>query len=118
MKISDRKAWGQMRIAETLRDRVPGVGELYRRGRLSTRVVGAITWRTRLITDGQVWALIDTALSGGAQQWGPRRRGQTHRRRGRVGTPLRLGCGHRLRVRGVLHPHLKGHNGLHQHAGT
>ena len=61
-----------MRIAETLRDRVPGVGELYRRGRLSTRVVGAITWRTRLITDGQVWALIDTALSERAQQWGPR----------------------------------------------
>ena len=51
---------------------MPGVGELYRRGRLSTRVVGAITWRIRLITDGQVWALIDTALSERAQQWGPR----------------------------------------------
>ena len=56
MNISHRKACGQMRIAETLRDRRPGVTELYRRGPLSTRVVGAITWRTRLITDGQVWA--------------------------------------------------------------
>ena len=32
MNISHRKASGQMRIAETLRDHLPGVSELYRRG--------------------------------------------------------------------------------------
>ena len=71
MNISHRKASGQMRIAETLRDRLPGVAELFRQGRLSSRVVSAITWRTRLITDEQVWARIDAALEQRAQQWGP-----------------------------------------------
>ncbi|MGZ8747124.1 MAG: DUF222 domain-containing protein, partial [Mycobacterium sp.] len=71
MNISHRKASGQMRIAQTLRDHLPAVAELYRRGELSTRVVCAITWRTRLITDDAVWALIDTELSQLAIQWGP-----------------------------------------------
>jgi hypothetical protein len=71
MNISHRKASGQMRIAETLRDRLPEVAHLYRQGRLSTRVIAAITWRTRLITDDEVWALIDAELTERAEQWGP-----------------------------------------------
>ncbi|MGZ8807385.1 MAG: DUF222 domain-containing protein, partial [Mycobacterium sp.] len=71
MNISHRKASGQMRIAQTLRDHLPAVAELYRRGALSTRVVSTITWRTRLITDDAVWALLDTALVKRAEQWGP-----------------------------------------------
>ena len=71
MNISHRRASGQMRIAEALRDHLPGVAELYRRGELSTRVVGAITWRTRLITNDAVWASIDTELSQLAMHWGP-----------------------------------------------
>jgi len=71
MNISRRKASGQMRIAETLRDHLPLVAGLFTRGRLSVRVVSAITWRTRLITDEQVWALIDAALAQRAQLWGP-----------------------------------------------
>ena len=71
MNISHRKASGQMRIAETLRDHLPLVAELFRRGELSTRVVCAITWRTRLITDDAVWALIDAAMCARACQWGP-----------------------------------------------
>ena len=65
-----------MRIAEALRDHLPAVAELFRRGDLSARVVSAITWRTRLVTDDAVWALIDTELAQRAMQWGPLAGGQ------------------------------------------
>jgi hypothetical protein len=71
MNISSRRASGQMRIAETLRDHLPAVAELYRRGDLSARVVGVITWRTRLIADDAVWALIDAEIAKRAGKWGP-----------------------------------------------
>ncbi len=60
-----------MRIAEALRDHLPAVAELFGRGDLSARVVGAITWRTQLITDDAVWALIDIELAQRATKWGP-----------------------------------------------
>ena len=71
MNISHRRASGQMRIAETLRDHLPAVAELFRRGRLSTRVVSTITWRTRLVTDDAVWARLDAAVAERAETWGP-----------------------------------------------
>ena len=71
MNISHRKASGQMRIAEALRDHLPAVAALFNQGRLSVRVISAITWRTRLITDEEVWARIDTAIADRALQWGP-----------------------------------------------
>jgi hypothetical protein len=71
MNISHRKASGQMRIAETLRDRLPRVAALYNEGRLSARVVSTITWRTRLITDDDVWAKVDVEVAQRAGQWGP-----------------------------------------------
>ncbi|MGV0792222.1 DUF222 domain-containing protein [Mycolicibacterium sp. XJ1819] len=71
MNISHRKASGQMFMAGTLRDRLPRVAALFARGELSSRVVSAITFRTRLITDDQIWALIDAALAARARKWGP-----------------------------------------------
>ncbi len=71
MNISARKASGQMRTATTLRDHLPLVAEMFRRGEVSARVVGAITWRTQLITDEAVWAAIDHAVATGAVTWGP-----------------------------------------------
>jgi hypothetical protein len=71
MNISSRKASGQMRIAEALRDHLPEVAELFGRGDLSARVVGAITWRTQLITDDAVWTLVDAELAKRATTWGP-----------------------------------------------
>ncbi|MGO4442479.1 DUF222 domain-containing protein [Mycobacterium sp. 2YAF39] len=71
MNISQRQASGQMRIAATLRNHLPLVGELFRRGLLSARVVSTITWRTRLITDDAVWAQLDAAIAQRVRQWGP-----------------------------------------------
>ncbi|WP_326544984.1 DUF222 domain-containing protein [Mycolicibacterium sp. ND9-15] len=71
MNISHGRACGQMRIAETLRDHLPNVGALFAAGRLSARVIGALTWRTRLIADEAAWALIDTAMAERVDQWGP-----------------------------------------------
>jgi Domain of unknown function (DUF222) len=71
MNISSRRASGQMRIAESLRDHLPLVAALYRRGLLSTRVVSTITWRTRLVTADAVWAMLDAALAERAEKWGP-----------------------------------------------
>ncbi|MGO4445303.1 DUF222 domain-containing protein [Mycobacterium sp. 2YAF39] len=71
MNISPRKGSGQMRIAKALREHLPAVAELFGRGDLSARVVGAITWRTQLITDDPVWAVIDRAIADRAGKWGP-----------------------------------------------
>lgn len=71
MNISHRKASGQMRIAQTLRDRLPEVAALFAQGRLSTRVVAAISWRTRLIEHDEAWANIDAEVAKRATNWGP-----------------------------------------------
>jgi hypothetical protein len=71
MTVSHRKASAQMRIAIALRDRLPRVAALYWRGALSTRVVSAITCRTRLVEDADAIALIDAAISERAHKWGP-----------------------------------------------
>ncbi|MGO4441805.1 DUF222 domain-containing protein [Mycobacterium sp. 2YAF39] len=71
MNISGRKASGQMRIAVALRDHLPAVAELFWRGEVSTRVVGAITWRTQLITDEAVWARVNCEVAKRATRWGP-----------------------------------------------
>jgi Domain of unknown function (DUF222) len=69
--ISHGKACGQLRIAEYLRDHLPTVATLFAAGSLSARVVSTITWRTRLIVDGAVWAQIDDEMCRRAGSWGP-----------------------------------------------
>ncbi|KUI28376.1 hypothetical protein AU196_17520 [Mycobacterium sp. IS-1742] len=71
LTIGQRRASGQMRIAVALRDRLPKVGALSLQGQLSARVVAEITWRTRLVDDTQVLALLDAKLSDKALRWGP-----------------------------------------------
>jgi hypothetical protein len=71
MTVGQRRASAQMHIAVALRDRLPRVAALYMQGALSSRVVSAITWRTRLVEDADALALIDAALAEGATNWGP-----------------------------------------------
>ncbi|BBZ06139.1 hypothetical protein MDOR_03080 [Mycolicibacterium doricum] len=71
LNIGHKRASGQMRIAVALRDRLPRIAALYLQGGLSTRLICEITWRTRLVEDTRVLALLDAALAGQAQRWGP-----------------------------------------------
>ncbi|MGP4054758.1 DUF222 domain-containing protein [Mycobacterium sp. 4D054] len=70
LNLGHRRASGQMRIAMALRDRLPGLAERYLQGRVSAQVVSKICWRTRLVEDAQVWALLDEQLATHAPQWG------------------------------------------------
>ncbi|UJL27224.1 DUF222 domain-containing protein [Mycolicibacterium vanbaalenii] len=71
LNTSHRRASAQMRIAVALRDRLPKVAALFAAGRLSTRLIGQITWRTRLVQDPQLLALLDTAIADKATRWEP-----------------------------------------------
>ena len=71
LNTSYRRASAQMRIALALRDRLPRVAALHAQGRLSARLIGQITWRTRLVQDPQLLALLDTAIADKATRWEP-----------------------------------------------
>ena len=71
LNTSHRRASAQMRIALALRDRLPRVAALHAQGRLSARLIGQITWRTRLVQDPQLLALLDTAMAEKATRWEP-----------------------------------------------
>ncbi|WP_235629963.1 HNH endonuclease signature motif containing protein [Mycolicibacterium novocastrense] len=71
MTIGHRRASGQMRIAQALRERLPQVAALFERGGIGARIVSAITWRTQLVEDPEALALIDTALAKRASRLGP-----------------------------------------------
>jgi Domain of unknown function (DUF222) len=69
MAIGARRASGQMRIAEALREHLPQVAALHCKGALSTRLVATITWGTRLVQGDQAWAHIDAAIASSARTW-------------------------------------------------
>jgi hypothetical protein len=69
MAIGARRASGQMRIAEALREHLPKVAALYGKGALSSRLVSTITWGTRLVQGEQAWANIDAAIAERAVNW-------------------------------------------------
>ncbi len=69
MAIGSRRASGQMRIAEALREHLPQVAALYCKGALGTRLVSTITWGTRLVQGDEAWANIDAAIAERATNW-------------------------------------------------
>ncbi|HYJ57532.1 MAG TPA: DUF222 domain-containing protein, partial [Mycobacterium sp.] len=69
--VGRRRASGQMRVAVALRDRLPRVAALFVAGVLSARLVSEITWRTQLVEDHELSAVIDTAIADAALGWGP-----------------------------------------------
>ncbi|KRE25711.1 hypothetical protein ASG82_17925 [Mycobacterium sp. Soil538] len=68
--IRQRRASAQMRIAMALRDRLPRVAALFCAGRIDARVISELTWRTHLVDDHQVLAIIDAELAEHATSWG------------------------------------------------
>ncbi|MCV6984838.1 DUF222 domain-containing protein [Mycobacterium shinjukuense] len=68
--ISHGRASGQMHLSLTL-NRLPKVAALFLSGRLSSRLMSIIAWRTYLIRDQEALRLVDAALAERAAEWGP-----------------------------------------------
>ncbi|MUM33579.1 DUF222 domain-containing protein, partial [Mycolicibacterium sp. CBMA 361] len=67
--IGRREASGLMSMAVALRDRLPRVAAVFAAGGVSARTVSAICWRTRLVEDADILALLDAALAGALTEW-------------------------------------------------
>ncbi|MGB8404366.1 MAG: DUF222 domain-containing protein, partial [Mycobacterium sp.] len=70
LSIGRKEASGQMSIGIALRTRLPKVAAVLAAGAVSVRIVSMITWRTRLVTNPGVLAILDAALAGAMTQWG------------------------------------------------
>ncbi len=88
MAIGSRRASGQMRIAEALRDHLPQVAALYGKGALSSRLVSTITWGTRLVQGDEAWAEYRRRDRRARRQLGTPVGGQAARGRRRAGRPV------------------------------
>ncbi|GAB3217279.1 HNH endonuclease signature motif containing protein [Mycolicibacterium hippocampi] len=77
--VGQRRASGQMRIAMALRDRLPAVAALFGQGLIGARLISEITWRTQLVDNDELIALIDTELADKAVRWGTLSEGQLDR---------------------------------------
>jgi hypothetical protein len=64
-------AANQLIIADDLRHRLPRVAEVFASGAISYRIVAAVAARTRLITDPEVMAKVDTEIAAQVVGWGP-----------------------------------------------
>ena len=67
--IGPKEASGQLSIAVALRYRLPKVAAVFADGGVSARTVGTICWRTRLVEDPNLMAVIDAALAGALKEW-------------------------------------------------
>jgi hypothetical protein len=70
--LSAHAASKQMRIAMTLRDRLPRTAARFARGEISATVIDAISWRTHLVQDPEALACIDEGIAGEAHDYGAR----------------------------------------------
>ncbi|MFN3008166.1 HNH endonuclease signature motif containing protein [Mycolicibacterium wolinskyi] len=71
MNVGHRAASREMLIAVALQERFPRVAALYAQGRLSSRLISTVTWRTRLIEDAETLQIMDAALVDRVVEWGP-----------------------------------------------
>jgi hypothetical protein len=63
-------AANQLIIADDLRHRLPRVAEVFATGVISYRIVAAVAARTRLMTDPEVMAKVDTEIAAQVVGWG------------------------------------------------
>jgi hypothetical protein len=71
LTIGHRAATGLLRQALALRHRLPKVAALLAEGAITARIAATLTWRTHLIDDPEVAALVDTELAAAASRFGP-----------------------------------------------
>ncbi|MCB0923885.1 MAG: DUF222 domain-containing protein [Mycobacterium sp.] len=67
--VGHGRASGQMHLAIALRERLPQVATVFMAGEVSERVVEAIAWRTALVADPDVMAVLDAAIAKLAGGW-------------------------------------------------
>jgi len=68
--VSHGVASHQLMVAMALRERLPLVAEVFAAGTISYRLVTAIVSRTRLVTDREARAQLDTAIAAEVAGWG------------------------------------------------
>lgn len=66
--ISHSRALGQVRVAKALRERLPRVGEVFRRGWIDYRVVATIMSRTQNV-ESEFMPELDEAIAARAEKW-------------------------------------------------
>ena len=66
--ISHARALGQVRVAKALRERLPRVAEVFRRGWIDYRVVATIMSRTQNV-EADIMVGLDEALAAKAEKW-------------------------------------------------
>ncbi|WP_085122526.1 HNH endonuclease signature motif containing protein, partial [Mycolicibacterium canariasense] len=69
LAISRKRAEAQVKLAITLRTRLPNVAAVYATGAIDYRMIATIVARTELITDPTLMARIDTQLAQKAPRW-------------------------------------------------
>lgn len=69
LAISRKRAESQVKMAITLRTRLPHVAAVYATGVIDYRMIATIVARTELITDPTLMARIDTQLAQKAHRW-------------------------------------------------
>jgi hypothetical protein len=69
LHISRGRARGRLRYAIVLRERLPGVAEVFARGLIDFRMMSAVVSRTELIEDPTLIAKLDAAIARHAPNW-------------------------------------------------
>ena len=69
LDISRARASSQMNYGIELLERLPRLAAVFAAGEVSARIVALICWRTRLVEDPDILALLDAALSGALCEW-------------------------------------------------
>src|SRR5271157_4961107 len=69
LRISQGLAASRVRYARALRERLPGVGEVFKAGDIDYRMFQTLVFRTDLIVDPEVLAAVDAQLAATVARW-------------------------------------------------
>jgi hypothetical protein len=69
LRISQGLGASRVRYARAMRERLPRVGEVFRAGDIDFRMFATLVFRTDLITDPEVLAVVDATLAANVARW-------------------------------------------------
>ncbi|OBH51572.1 HNH endonuclease signature motif containing protein [Mycobacterium sp. E2479] len=69
LRISQGLGASKVRYARAMRERLPRVGEVFKAGDIDFRMFATVVYRTDLITDPQVLAVVDARLAANVARW-------------------------------------------------